>query len=380
MRTRALLPTLALLTAACGDAALRPEGVAPTCVAPSVARTSWQNPFSRLAVATGEPVHSATDVVVTPGEAFTLEGKLAYGPTSKDLEHEAVTAFLEADPAGCGWLQLSTVLTDSDGRAEVEVPADTLSAPGMYTFRFVVHGDQSEASARVWVVAPGTRAVVFDLDGTLTERDLELVGDVVVFTVGSSSELLFELAGSPLSRSQWLFGLERVVDEPQAHAGAFDVAHHWAAQGYLPIYLSGRPYLFDAITRRWLDAHLPAGPLFLTRSVEESMPSRVTAYKRDALTHLIGALGLERAAARRAVSEGGAQGPRSRGPVRVLELEAAYGNAPTDVCAYAEAGLDPAATFIIGAHGGEACPGYAATQPVGSYPEHLTALAGGGRP
>lgn len=344
---RSLTPTLFLVTAACGGALRLPESKVPVCVEPSVARTAWQNPLSHLAVATGEPVHSGEDVVIQPGAAITLAGKFAYGPTSKDLEYEAVTAFLEDDPAGCSWSRLDTVLTDSDGRATVQVPGGALTAPGMYQFRFVVHGDQSEATARVWVVEPGTKAVLFDIDGTLTRADLELVGDAVVFTVGSSSELLFELAGSPLSRTQWMFGLERVVNEPQAHEGAFELAHRWASQGYLPIYVTGRPYLFDAITRRWLDEHLPAGPLFLTHGVEESMPSGVVAYKRDTITHL-SAVG--------------------------IEFEAAYGNAATDVCAYAEAGLDPSATYIIGELGGTACPGYGPTQAVESYPEHMASM------
>jgi len=345
---RSLTPTLFLIAAACSGGLQRPEGTVPVCVEPSVARTAWQNPFSHLAVATGEAVHSGADTVVAPGAAITLEGKFAYGPASKDLEYEAVTAFLEHDPAGCAWTRLDTVLTDSDGRATVEVPAGALTTPGMYQFRFVVHGDQSEATARVWVVAPDTKAVLFDIDGTLTREDLELVGDAVVYTVGSSSELLFELAGSPLSKSQWMFGLERVVDEPQAHEGAFELAHRWASQGYLPIYVTGRPYLFDAITRQWLDEHLPAGPVFLTRSVEESMPSGVVAYKRDTITRLSDTLG--------------------------IDFEAAYGNASTDVCAYAEAGLDPSATYIIGEFGGTACPGYGPTQAIRSYPEHMATM------
>lgn len=350
MRSHALSLLAILTTAACGQVDQLtdgPEPRVPTCVEPSVSRTEWQNPLTRLAVLSGGPVHSAVDVVVRPGEAFELEGKLAYGPASKDLERESVTAFLETDPAGCAWQYASTVLTDGDGRARVQIPAGTLAEPGMYRFRYVVHGDQSEAEARVWVLDEDPRAVIFDLDGTITTADLELAGDVVVYTVDSTSELLFELAGSPLSKSQWLFGLERLTDEPEAYEGAFEVAHHYAEQGYLPIYLTGRPYLFDAVTRGWLDAHLPAGPLFTTKDVEDSMPHRVTAYKRAHIDALE-ALG--------------------------VRVQAAYGNADTDVCAYAQAGLPLERTYIIGAHAGAACDGYAPPRALTDYPSHLAEL------
>ena len=324
----------------------------PTCVEPSVRKTDWNNPLTRLALATGGPVHAGLDAVVRAGADFEVEGKFAYGPASKDLEGEAVTAFLETDPAGCGWVQLDTELTDSDGRARFQVPADALPVPGMYRVRMVVHGDQSEVEAKAWVLGEQTPAVIFDLDGTITTSDLQLSGDVVVYTVGSSSELLFELAGSPLSRSQWLFGLERLTHEPDAYAGAFDLAHYYAEQGYLPIYLTGRPYHFDAITRAWMDEHLPAGPLFMTQDVEDSMPDRVAAYKTRHIDALE-ALG--------------------------VDVAAAYGNAETDICAYAQAGLSMERAYIIGEFAGEACPGFAPSQPVGDYVSHLEGLRAQGQ-
>lgn len=351
-----LLSTLALagLAAACDDQLRTPteNTPVPTCVEPSVRRASWDNPLTRLALATGGPVHAGLDRAARPGAAIAIEGKFAYGPASKDLEGEVVTAFLETDPSGCGWTTVGTTRTDSDGRAHLDIPAGTLTEPGMYRLRMVVHGDQSEVESKVWILAPDTRAVVFDLDGTITTADVQLAGDVVVYTVESSSELLFELAGSPLSKSQWLFGLERVTDEPDAYAGAFDLVHHYAEQGYLPIYITGRPYLFDAVTRAWMDAHLPAGPLFTTQDVEDSMPDRVAAYKAAHIDALE-ALG--------------------------VEITAAYGNAETDICAYAQAGLPAEDTYIIGAHAGAACPGYAPSQPVDDYEAHLEALISSAR-
>jgi phosphatidate phosphatase PAH1 len=58
-----------------------------------------------------------------------------------------------------------------------------------------------------------------------------------------------------------------------------------------------------------------------------------------------------------------------------LVFVAAYGNATTDIFAYAQAGIAPSATYIVGAHGGEAADGYAPTQAVADYPSHLHDLA-----
>ncbi len=57
-----------------------------------------------------------------------------------------------------------------------------------------------------------------------------------------------------------------------------------------------------------------------------------------------------------------------------LRFVAAYGNAPTDICAYAEAGIDPAVTNIVGSHGGEACDDGEPTQAVSDYRDHLNDL------
>lgn len=52
----------------------------------------------------------------------------------------------------------------------------------------------------------------------------------------------------------------------------------------------------------------------------------------------------------------------------------AFGNSSTDICAYADAGIQPENTFIIGDNAGHACSGFAASQPIDSYPAHLLTL------
>ena len=102
------------------------------------------------------------------------------------------------------------------------------------------------------------------------------------------------------------------------------------------------------MTREWLAARgMPAGPLVLVQSIEESLPEYVDDYKERSLEQLAD---------------------------RGLPIEAAYGNAHTDICAYARVGIPADRTFIIGPNAGEGCEGHEPSTAVSSYPEHLVEL------
>jgi phosphatidate phosphatase PAH1 len=124
------------------------------------------------------------------------------------------------------------------------------------------------------------------------------------------------------------------------------------AKGRLPLYLTGRLRTMSALTRRWLDEQgFPPGPVVTTTDNHDAVPSAkgVQAFKLRTLTTLGREVG--------------------------IDIVAAYGNAETDVCAYALAGIPPARTFIIGPNGGKACPGHAASQPLpDGYTGHLAAV------
>ncbi|MAC27282.1 MAG: hypothetical protein CMN31_03790 [Sandaracinus sp.] len=320
--------------------------LAPSC-APAPAAEGFARRRSEAVTRLGEPVHSVVDAIALPGESATVEAKLSYGPLSTDLEGEPVAAFLETDE--CAWTALGEGVTDGDGRVRFEVEAALLGAPGRYAVRVVVLGDGTHADGAVHVLDPAAPLVVFDIDGTLTTSDVELVDGIVLHHVGSTSDELYELAGSPLTREQWLLTLDQVLEEDAViRPGAVDVAREWEARGATPVYLTGRPYLYDGMTRRWLDAHaLPAGPLILVQDVRDSLPARVDGYKAGHLEAL-----------------------QARG----LAIEAAYGNAHTDICAYAEAGVPAERTFIVGPNAGAACGEAPATQAVEDYGAHLTEL------
>lgn len=309
--------------------------------------TGWDRTRSRAIVRLGEPQHSVLDVVATPDEIPVLRAKLSYGPTSADLEGERVEGWVRLGETCADWTRVGEARTDDDGR--VALPLEAPLPEGIYPLTVVALGDGSTAAGFLHVMEAGRPIVIFDIDGTLTTSDVELVDGIVVHHVGATSEELFELAGSPLTRAQWLTLLDRTLEPDAAmHAGADEVAWWYAERDIQPVYITGRPYLYDAMTREWLAARgLPAGPLVLVQAIEESLPALVDDYKERTLNELLG---------------------------RGLVLEAAYGNAHTDICAYARAGLAPERTFIIGPNAGEACEGHEPSTPIASYPEHLGTL------
>jgi len=149
---------------------------------------------------------------------------------------------------------------------------------------------------------------VLDIDGTLTTSDTELFQDI------------FADLFVPLGTGDYV---------PVARAGAVDLTlRRGASQGYLLVYMTGRPYYLTDISRGWLaDLAMAPGHLHLTDSNGEALPTEggVGTYKAEYLAHL-----------------------QSMG----LLLDLAYGNATTDIYAYAQAAIDPAVTFIVGDNGG----------------------------
>ncbi|MCK6572610.1 hypothetical protein L6V77_16105 [Myxococcota bacterium] len=314
-------------TDAAPDAGPAPDPV-PACPEPALGPAAeWRHGFASPAtVGLGLPQHSAVEPITTPGEPITVAGKFAYGLVSKDLEDEDVELWVSLpspeDP-DCGrWTAVGVATTDSDGRAVVPLDPALVPEPGAYDFRFVVRGDLTVARGAVWVVSPGTAFVLFDVDGTLT------IGDSEIF-------------------EQVLLG-----QDPEMYAAADVVVATYAEAGYQPLYVTGRPYFLNPATRDWLLGHgFPKGPVRTADSMSQVLPTEdgVQRYKRAYLQDLLERTG--------------------------VIIPYAYGNASTDICAYAEAGLDPAQTYIIGPHAGEACAGYGPTVAVEDYPGHLPALA-----
>jgi hypothetical protein len=300
-----------VVTAACGGSSSGPAGAGgrggtggsgPSAFASCRGRAlspaptqDWRHLTTSVVVAAGAANHAAQDVIAAPGAAPSLPGKFTYGVVSKDLEDEDVRVVLD-DCAG--WRDLGTALTDSDGRMAVTAPASL--SPGVYEVRFQVLGDASGTLSYLWILPAGTRVIVSDIDGTLTQSDSELFMQI--------------LDGSHV---------------PVPYPGGVDLTNGHAGKGSIVVYLTGRPYWLTQRTRDWIaNLGFAPGPLHVTDSNEEAVPaeSGVGAFKRAWL-----------------------QGLTANG----YAIDFAYGNATTDISAYLGAGLAANIVWIIGDNGGQ---------------------------
>jgi len=274
--------------------------------------------------------HRGQDVIVPVGAQQQLVGKFAYGTVDKDLKDEAVEVFIQDDPPYGEWLSLGTEMTSRDGehgtrfgvkddggRIFFAVPDDKVRSVGRHPVRMLVKGDHSFAAFSLFVIEPGTSAVVFDIDGTLTTGDREV-----------AREYLNDL----LSREY----------VPHVRAGAVKVARAYADKGYFIVYLTGRPDNLRQISEEWLiDKGFPPGAIHCTDHIREALPKseRVGRFKTEFIQVL-----------------------QERG----LSIFAAYGNAPTDIEAYEAATIPKERTFIVGEHAGKSD-----TVALDSYTSHL---------
>ena len=297
-------------------------GVAARCPGPDTGpRVRWRKRVRSSATASlhGVEHHSSNDPIINPGQDAVVDGKFAYGTVSKDLEGEEVALWLRMKPCG-DWREIDVARTNGDGRLAITVPRNYFSGPGAYPYQLIVRGDLTRSYGTIYVVEPKTEVVVFDIDGTLTTGDSEVVKQVA-------------------------FG-----SEPDVQRGAAEVVDYYVRAGYLPIYITGRPYILRRSTAAWLQRHgFAPGPLITTDRFGDSRPGHkhVGKFKRGKLGHL-------------------------RDEVD-LDIIAAYGNADSDVCAYSIIGIPAAKTFIVGSRP-KRCKDHPTTQALPSYVDHLDEL------
>ena len=285
--------------------------VAPTlapfarCVEGELAaeRTKFGHVRSRMIAKAAPANHFAHDVAANPGKPIAVSAKFSYGKQGKDLEDESVSVWLD----DCtGVTQVGSGETDGDGRATVEITAPDRA--GEYALHCVVGGAASRARARLGVVPRGTPVVVFDIDGTLTQSDAEVNKDVL----DEHFDAMYAGDYAPL-----------VYEDGAVLAGT------WVEKGVLPIYISGRPYWLVDYSRNWLAREsFPRGFVRTTDKHREVVPKvdGVGRFKSSTLKQLLD-LG--------------------------VEVQAAYGNATTDIWAYSTVGIPLDRTFIIGPHAGK---------------------------
>ncbi|CAM3960331.1 LNS2 (Lipin/Ned1/Smp2) [Vibrio aerogenes CECT 7868] len=301
----ALVVCSSAYSAVCPD--LSPVNHSPQEPAPE--KVQFDHIKNRLLSKFYTPYHMAHDVLVSEGDTAVMVGKFDYDfALHKDLEDESIHAYI----FGTGmsdWEYLGDYTTDSDGKIYVNLgrrPA------GDYRVYMVVAGDLSSTTGYLSVVQENEKAVLFDIDGTLTQSDSEAVGDYLGFS------------------------------KAKAYAGAADMVKAYQAKNYRIIYLTARPYWLAKGSRSWLTAEgLPVFHMHLDANGELLEPTGKADYKAGYIKQLI-----------------------SHG----VDIIRVYGNATTDIEAYELAGIPKAETYIIGKHAGES-----GTQPIpDDYLSHIS--------
>ncbi|XP_006035961.1 membrane-associated phosphatidylinositol transfer protein 1 [Alligator sinensis] len=187
---------------------------------PAIPREKWQRKRTQVKIRNVTANHRASDVVVCEGRPQVLSGRFMYGPLDVvTLTGEKVDIYIMTQPLSGKWLYYGTEVTSGSGRLAFTIPPDKALAIGMYPVRMVVRGDHSYAEAYLTVVARGTEAVVFSIDGSFTAS---------VSIMGS---------------------------DPKVRAGAVDVVRHWQDSGYMIVYVTGRPDMQKHRVVAWLSQH-----------------------------------------------------------------------------------------------------------------------------
>lgn len=193
---------------------------------------------------------------------------------------------------GGAWAMLARGQTDTEGRYAFDATGATpANDQPVYA---MLEADGSCAKHYDALYAPNTQVVVTDIDGTLTTNDQEFI-----MQLGDESYT------------------------PKMMTAANTVMQTWAMKGYPIVYLTARPHAMRAESRAWLEGDMfPTGALVTTNG----MTSDAGDYKTIWLKRMVDKFG--------------------------WNIVAAYGNATTDITAYANAKIPLDHTFIVGPNGG----------------------------
>lgn len=241
-----------------------------------------------------KPWHMVHDQVVKTGTAATITGKFDYDAVlHKDLENEYVHVYIYGTGMSA-WQYVGRYTTNSDGKITANLGVRNA---GEYLVRMVVEGDLSRVDGYVSVVEPGRKAVLFDIDGTLTLNDFEAVGDYLGVKTAS------------------------------AYYYAPETVNAYRAKGYQVVYLTARPYWVTKDGREWFAPKGMKPWTYITNPYGDGpIPPNTEQFKTDQINYLKNTVG--------------------------LDIIRAYGNATTDIGAYATAGIPKAETWIIGQYAG----------------------------
>ncbi|MBU2708143.1 haloacid dehalogenase [Zooshikella marina] len=285
---------------------------APKLKQPSI--KPFRHQYSQILSHWFKPFHMVHDVVANQNKPATITAKFDYDRVwHKDLEDEHIHAYL----FGTGmqqWTYLGQYTTDTDGKIDVKVPGQKA---GDYIVRMVVEGDGTTVDGFLNVRQPKHEAIVFDLDGTLTISDAEQVGDYI----GIKTATPFYYAKETL----------QVYRE----------------KGYQLIFLTARPYWLAKDSRDWLRNIMAQSDWHLHTNENGELSNAGKGHREFKANYL-----------------------KSLQDEKGIKIVRAYGNAQTDIQAYADAGISKQQTYILGKYAGDDN-----TQTVGDdYTHHFTTV------
>ncbi|KAM9468846.1 membrane-associated phosphatidylinositol transfer protein 3-like [Clarias gariepinus] len=205
----------------------------PTCFSPSSPREKWLRRYTHVKLRNITANHRVNDVIATEEGPQTLVGRFMYGPLDMvTLTGEKVDVYVMTKPHSGVWEHLDNKITDSSGRVSYTIPDNKKFPVGVYPIKMIVRGDQTNAEAFLNVLPQGMECVVFSIDGSFAAS---------VSIMGS---------------------------DPKMRAGAVDVVRHWQDQGYLIIYITGRPGMQKQRVKSWLSQHnFPQGMIFFSEGL-----------------------------------------------------------------------------------------------------------------
>lgn len=222
-------------------------------------------------IASGQPRHTADDVLATDSEKISATGRFANADGR-------ICAYVKTD--GVGWVLRGEGW--SDGRGWVSVSLSPIPKPGDYPIRLEMPQDGTGAEATIFVRSRGTHIAVFDIDGTLTRGEI------------------------------WPVFLKGHLAEPRPFG--LELAQALRERGCLIVYLTARAYELTESTRMWREYwHFPQGVVHVSRSPLGLSGDKAADFKRSFLEE--------------------ARGPREAGLAHFI-ADFAFGNRPSDLSAY----------------------------------------------
>lgn len=192
---------------------------------------------NKLASAALNPYHYLVDECVAPGDdqRFFVHGLYGRGAPTYELYKEQ--SQLHVATGDSTWKELGISRTTKGGAASFYLTGEEILGPGAHHLKAFIPGDNTDANGFLWSWNPGMKAIVTDIDGTLTKDDLQQYLDII-YDIG------------PLD----------YVPEPKP--GAVELMQFWGSRNFAVVYITARPSYLKDVTIQWLhDLGFPLGPV-----------------------------------------------------------------------------------------------------------------------